>query len=301
MIENNTYTTSENSAIPWKQKISDYSELLKLKLNLLVVTTSFLAYLMTATGVNFLDILVLLVGGLLISGSAGAMNEIFEKDSDAEMKRTQDRPLPAGRMQKQEAWIVSLVSLILGLVMLAWRFNWLTVALSIAVVILYAFIYTPMKKTTPISVLVGAIPGALPPVIGIAAATGQITALAVFLFVLQFMWQFPHFWAVAFMAKEDYAKAGFRMIPNNMEQSRFIAIQSVFYASSLILMSAFAKMYGVGDAISMIGLALSGFVFTMYAVRFYKKFDYASARRLMFASIIYLPIVYLIIFLDFLI
>ncbi len=281
--------------------MADYAELLKLKLNLLVVTTSFFAYLMSASQVSLLEIVVLIVGGLMISGSAGAINEILEVNSDAQMKRTADRPLPAGRMSSKEAWVVSIATMILGLAMLYYVFNPLTMAMSLLVVILYAFVYTPLKKVTPISVLVGAIPGALPPVIGVAAATGHIDGLALFLFILQFMWQFPHFWAVAFMAKEDYRKAGFKMIPNDNEKSRFIAIQCVFYTVSLIMLSSFSMMYGLGSWVSLVGLGLAGLGFTLYAIDFYKKFDYASARKLMFASIIYLPVVYLLLLIDFLI
>ncbi len=282
-------------------KLSDYAELVKLKLNMLVVTTSLFAYLMSASQVSGLEIVVLVLGGLMISGSSGAINEILEISSDAQMKRTADRPLPAGRMSVQEAWIASIVILVLGLSMLYTVFNPLTMIMSLMVVILYAFVYTPLKKITPISVLVGAIPGALPPVIGVTAATGSIDGLALFLFILQFMWQFPHFWAVAFMAKEDYKKAGFKMIPNNEEKSRFIAIQCIFYTVSLIMMSSFSMMYQIGTWVSIAGLGLAGLGFTLYSIDFYKKFDYSSARKLMFASIIYLPVVYLILLIDFLI
>ncbi len=282
-------------------KLTDYSELIKLKLNLLVVTTSLFAYLMTASGVRLIDIVVLLFGGLMISGSSGAINEILETSSDAQMKRTEKRPLPAGRMTSIEAWVVSLALLIVGLSMLYVVFNALTFYMSLLVVVLYAFVYTPLKKKSPIAVLVGAIPGALPPVIGVAAATGQIGGLAIFLFILQFLWQFPHFWSVAYMAQDDYKKAGFKMIPNNRSGSRFIAIQCVVYAASLILLSSFTLMYQIGTWLSFLGLGICGLVFTLYAIGFFKSFDYASARKLMFASIIYLPIVYLVLLIDFLI
>ncbi len=301
MFDNKTYDKQLSLAEILQAKLADYAELVKLKLNMLVVTTSLFAYLMSATDVSYLEIAVLLIGGLMISGSSGAINEILEIDSDAQMKRTANRPLPAGRMTKTEAWIVSLAMLGMGMGMLYVVFNPLTAVLSLLVVILYALVYTPLKKITPISVLVGAIPGALPPVIGVTAATGYVDGLALFLFILQFMWQFPHFWAVAFMAKEDYRKAGFKMIPNNEEKSRFIAIQCIFYTASLIMMSSFSMMYGIGSWISLMGLGLAGLGFTLYSIGFYKRFDYSSARKLMFASIIYLPVVYMILLIDFLI
>lgn len=301
MFNSKPYNQSVSFGTALQTKIGDYAELIKLKLNLLVVTTSLFAYLMSAAHVTWVQCVVLILGGLMISGASGAINEILESDSDSVMKRTMNRPLPAGRMTKTEAWVSSLLILCVGLLMLGMVFNTLTVILSVIVVVLYAFVYTPLKKITPLSVLVGAIPGALPPVIGVAAATGQITPLALFLFVLQFMWQFPHFWAVAFMAKEDYQKAGFKMLPNNEEGSRFVAIQTVFYSASLIMLSAFATMYDIGSWVSLVGLGLAGLVFTMAAVEFYKNFDYSSARKLMFASITYLPVVYLIILIDYLI
>lgn len=266
---------------------------MKLNLSLLVVFSSVVGYLMIPEiPFIFTDVLLLFIGGLFISGAANATNELIEKEDDKLMKRTADRPLAAGRMSNNEALVFIGLSLVLGSLILYTRFNWLAAFLSLASYVLYAFVYTPLKKKTALSVLVGAIPGSLPCVIGWAAGTGTVAmAEAWVLFAFQFFWQFPHFWAIAWLGHDDYTKAGMKMLPQVGKESRYTAFQSVFYSSILLPLAVLPKVLGLTSWVGTSVMLVAAIGFIWYAYQFFKSNTDKQARKLMFASFIYLPLV----------
>ncbi|MEQ8424783.1 MAG: heme o synthase [Cyclobacteriaceae bacterium] len=205
------------SRIQWTVvKVRSFIELLKVRLSLLVAFSCAFGYGLASRGdINWPVLLMVTLGGFLLSGASVCINQIIEKDLDKLMNRTMNRPIPTGRVTKQEATIFSILVLILS-VWILWMFtNPFTVLLSLVSMILYSFVYTPLKRVGPVAVFVGAIPGALPPLLGWIAATGQITHEALIIFGIQFIWQFPHFWAIAWVADDDYKKAGFKLLPSS--------------------------------------------------------------------------------------
>ena len=275
-----------------RAKGRDYALLLKPNLSFMVVFTSVIGYLM-APGIHFgwAQVLVLFTGGILVTGGANTINQILERKGDALMKRTAVRPLPGGRMTVAEAWILAAGCGVAGALMLGLFFNPLTGLLSFTSLLLYAFAYTPMKRVHPIAVFIGAIPGALPPLLGWVAATGSFGVGGFVLFLVQFFWQFPHYWAIAWVGYDEYQKAGISMLPTQEKESRFTAMQCVFYSAMLIplaIMSGELHLVGgTGMTVSM--LAALGYIIA--CIVFYQKNDLKSAKRVMFASFFYLPAV----------
>jgi len=252
-------------------------------------------------------ILLLFIGGFLVTGSANAMNQVLEKDTDALMKRTASRPVASGRMSETECWIFSIIIGAVGFFILWWFFNWEAALLSFISLFVYAFIYTPWKKKSAIAVLIGALPGALPCLIGWVAGTGLIDPSATFivdgeqkqniggwiLFALQFLWQFPHFWAIAWLAHNDYAKAGFKLLPGDKGPTKFTALQTVIYALLLIPVGVLPYMIEMSGFTGLIIVAVAN-VFLLYqCIRLYRDMDAKAAKRVMFSSYIYLPVVFL--------
>jgi protoheme IX farnesyltransferase len=297
---------SEKSA---GRKIKDYLQLIKISLSIMVVFSSVISFMLTRGFEAYEDkwwrVVMLFLGGLLVTGSANAINQVVEKDTDALMKRTQKRPVAAGRMSVEEGWGFAILSGISGVIILASSFNMLTAGLAAVSLFLYAFIYTPLKKVNSVAVLVGALPGALPCLIGWAAGEGELTLGGWILFAIQFLWQFPHFWAIAWIAHRDYVTAGFRLLPADQGPTKFTALQTVIY--SLVLLpvtllpyfvggpgySAISSYNDLGGMIS-IGLVLAANLFMiMRCVRLYNTMDVASARKVMFGSYLYLPVVLL--------
>jgi protoheme IX farnesyltransferase len=242
--------------------------------------------------IHWMNWLKLIVGGFLVTGTANGFNEIIEKDLDKLMSRTLDRPLPSGRMTTGQALVLSLVMGIAGTYLLG-SLNLLTGILSVFSIFLYAFLYTPMKRKSPIAVFVGAIPGALPPLIGYVASHGQIDTIALVLFGIQFVWQFPHFWAIAWVIDDDYKKAGFRLLPTT-HRDRISAV--VTLASTLILVpvSLLPTLLGFGGYLIALVSLVMGLIFSYQAFMLAKNLDVKSARKLMFGSFIYLPVVQLV-------
>ena len=283
----------------------DYNQLLKPNLSGMVVFSSVIGYLM-APNVHFVwnnmglwqDIITLFLGGMLVTGGANTINQILERESDMLMKRTRTRPLPEGRMGQTEAWIFAIVTGIAGSVLLSLKFNPLAGILSFISLLLYAFVYTPMKKVHPVAVLIGAIPGALPPLIGWVAATGSLGVGGWVLFSLQFFWQFPHFWAIAWVAFDDYNQAGIRMLPTKEKDTRFTGIQCMLYSLVLIPLATLPHMMGLIGVVGMWVCMLGGGMYFIASIIFYLKNDHKSARRVMFASFIYLPVVLLALVID---
>ena len=287
----------------------DYNQLLKPNLSGMVVFSSVIGYLM-APNIHFVwndmavwrQVITLFIGGMLVTGGANTINQILERDSDSLMKRTRLRPMPDGRMGHKEAWVFAAITGILGALLLGYYFNPLAGALSFFSLLLYAFAYTPMKKIHPIAVFIGAIPGALPPLIGWVAATGSFTGSintgGWILFLLQFFWQFPHFWAIAWVAFDDYNRAGIRMLPTREKETRFTGIQCMLYSLVLIPLAMVPHAIGLIGNPGMWVCVSGGLMYFAASILFYLKNDYKSARRVMFASFIYLPTILLALVID---
>jgi heme o synthase len=303
MLQQESIGAKENTTV--LARLRDYNQLLKPNLSGMVVFSSVIGYLMAPNiAFSWSDfgmwqrIITLFVGGMMVTGGANTINQILERDSDRLMKRTRNRPLPDGRMGDTEAWIFASVTGILGALLLAYYFNPQAGLLSFMSLMLYAFAYTPMKKVHPVAVFIGAIPGALPPLIGWVAATGKVDAGGFVLFALQFFWQFPHFWAIAWVAFDDYSNAGIRMLPTRERESKFTAIQCMLYSLVLIPMAMVPQMLGMTGGVGMWVCVAAGVMYFAASINFYLKNDHMSARRVMFASFIYLPVVLLALIID---
>ena len=282
------------------QKLKDYQQLMKLSLSMLVVMSSVVGYMIVPDlEIEFINIIWLFVGGTLVTAAANASNQLLETKSDKIMKRTMNRPLPDMRMGNTEAFLFIGLTLILGVSILYYFFNLLSASLSLLSFLLYVFAYTPLKKVSSISVLVGAIPGSLPCLIGWAAATNHIGSLAAWtLFTIQFFWQFPHFWSIAWLAHEDYTKAGMKMLPHKNKIGHFTAFQCVLYSAVLIPLSILPMIAGIGGWISFIGLIVAAMWLFYNSYSFLKNNSDDMARKVMFASFVYLPIVLFSLVLD---
>ena len=284
-------------------KLKDYLQLTKPSLNIMVVFSSVICYLL-APGVveyNWMMILLLFIGGFLVTGSANAMNMAIEKDTDAVMKRTANRPVAAGRMKVEEAWIFAAITGAAGVFILGYFFNWLSAGLGAFSLFLYAFVYTPLKKVNAIAVLVGAFPGALPCLIGWAAGNDAIFENGNgwkdyggwALFGIQFLWQFPHFWAIAWIAHGDYSRAGFKLLPAERGPTKFTAMQTIVYAMLLIPFTLVPYLIELTGSYSLIVVKLANLFLLWQCIRLYRQMDAKAARRVMFGSYIYLPVVLL--------
>jgi protoheme IX farnesyltransferase len=280
--------------------------LIKPSLSIMVVFSSVISYLLAPKIVEFdwKMVILLFTGGLLVTGSANALNQVFEKDTDALMKRTAKRPIAAGRMTVNEGWAFAIITGLAGAFILGSFFNWTSAGIALLSLFLYAFIYTPLKKVSAISVLVGAVPGALPCLIGWAAGNDTITRGGWILFLLQFMWQFPHFWAIAWVAHKDYNKAGFKLLPSDQGPTKYTAIQTIIWSLLLIpvtLLPYFTGMSSYGDIKGMISITLvvlANIFMVGRCIGLYRRMDVGAARRVMFGSYIYLPIVLLALLLS---
>jgi protoheme IX farnesyltransferase len=288
-----------------KQFLTDFSKLIKFRLTFLVVFSASVTFLIgskvsidgIAPGIDWMNWLILIAGGFFVTSAANCFNEVIEVDLDKLMTRTKDRPMPAGHMTTGQGLVSGLVMGMLGTWLLG-KLNIETGLLSVFSIFLYAFAYTPLKRKSPIAVFVGAIPGALPPLIGYVAAHGKIDRIAVILFLIQFVWQFPHFWSIAWVLDDDYKKAGFRLLPTTRRDkvSAFITFLS---ALILIPVSLLPTFYGFGGYyIAGVSLA-AGLVFAWLAFKMWMNMDLASARKVMFCSFFYLPLVQLILLFDF--
>lgn len=282
-----------------KSKLNDYAILVKVRLNLTVVFSAIIGYLL-AVGSNFLfiDLFFLGLAGFLVTGSANALNQIIEKDYDRLMKRTQNRPLATNRMSIVEALLIAGVFGITGLLILAVSFNTMAALIGAISLFSYAFVYTPMKRISPFAVFVGAIPGALPPVIGWIAATSLWSYEASILFSIQFLWQFPHFWAIGWLGAEEYEKAGYKLLPNSEGRNKYTAIQILVYIVTLIVVSLAPYAISLISMVSVTTALLLGGMFLYYGYNLYKNCDNKAALKLMFASIVYLPVLQTVMVLD---
>lgn len=284
-------------------KLKDYVQLIKFTLSFMVVFSSVIAYMLAPSVVDydFGSILLLLTGGMLVTGSANAINQITEKDTDALMQRTGKRPIAAGRMSVTEATIFAVVAGLVGSLILGWFFSWQAAALGLLSLFIYGFIYTPLKKVNSTAVLVGAIPGALPCLIGWAAAyngEGFTWTGGWILFAMQFLWQFPHFWAIAWVAHGDYSKAGFKLLPSQQGPTKFTAVQTIIYSLLMVPVGILPYVYNMSGIVSLWIILVANLFMVAQCVRLYLAMDVKSARRVMFSSYLYLPIILLAMLAD---
>lgn len=299
------------------QKVKDYFLLMKFTLSFTVVFSCVVCYLL-APNVQVhntdtvLKVILLFIGGMLVTGSANAINQAVERDTDAVMKRTAKRPVASGRMSVAEANAFAFVAGLTGVVIMYYFFNLSSALLSVFSLFLYAFIYTPLKKVNSIAVLVGALPGALPCLIGWVAGTGVVSPFDDFLvngvpfhnfagwalFGIQFLWQFPHFWAIAWVAHGDYSKAGFKLLPADKGPTKFTAIQAIMYSVLMIPVGILPYLFQVSGIISLVIVLIGNLFLVFQCIRLYREMDVKAARRVMFSSYIYLPVVLLALLLD---
>lgn len=282
-----------------RSKLKDYQQLMKFTLSFTVVFSSVVSYLMVP-GIEFdiLSVLLLFAGGMLVTGAANAINQIVEKDTDAKMKRTAARPVASGRMHIDEAATFSVVAAVFGIFIIGLWFNWMAAGIAAFSLFLYGFIYTPLKKVHSISVLIGAIPGALPCLIGWAAGDPLLGIGGWVLFALQFLWQFPHFWAIAWVAHEDYSSAGFKLLPDVGGPTKYAAVQSILYSVLLIPIGVMPYVFGMSGMVSMVIVGIANLAMFWQCVRLFREMNVTAARRVMFGSYFYLPIVLLSLLAD---
>jgi protoheme IX farnesyltransferase len=296
---NHSQITSVRIEQSFFARLSSYIELLKLRLSFLVVFSSAFGYVLGSSGIlNWKSFAMFCIGGFFISGSAVTLNQIYEIDFDRKMNRTRTRPLPTERIKVSEALIYTIVLLAAGSLILLYFTNLLTTVLSLLSLILYAFVYTPLKRVGPIAVLVGAIPGALPPLLGWVAATNSISHEALIIFGIQFIWQFPHFWAIAWIADEDYKKAGFKLLPGNGEKNMNTAFQIMIYTLFLLPMGLLPTVFGLTGVISGTIATVCGVLFFSQTLRHMKNCNRSTALYIMYSSFLYLPIVQIAYLMD---
>jgi protoheme IX farnesyltransferase len=271
--------------------VADLIELVKARLTLLVLLTTAVGYYLGAEGpINVAALLHTVLGTAAAAAGAAALNQWWEHRLDALMHRTQSRPVPAGRMRPVEALVIGSVLAIFGVAYLALVCNALSAALAGITIIIYIFAYTPLKLVSTFNTALGAVPGALPPMIGWAAARGTLNAGAWMLFAILFFWQLPHFFAIAWMYREDYARAGFQMISTDDRTGERSASQSVFFCMLLMIIAGLPAYLGIATVFYLLAELILGGVFVGVAMRFLKTRARADARRLFITSIIYLPL-----------
>ncbi|MGX7688890.1 heme o synthase [Flectobacillus sp. BAB-3569] len=291
-------TTNENISIGIAGKVKAYYELLKFRLSFLVAFSGAFGYSLAVERIDWGRLILISLAGFLITGAANIVNQIKEIELDKLMKRTAGRPLPTGRLSVTEASIYCLILLVLSSYILFFEFNFKSGVIGVLSFILYGFVYTPLKRVGPISVFVGAIPGAFPPMIGWVAATNHFGLEPGILFAIQFFWQFPHFWAIAWVADEDYQNAGFKMLPNNGHKDLRTAITIMIYTIFLVPCGFVPYMLGMTGVNSAMVAVLCGVLFLSQTFYLMMKPTDKSALMMMFGSFIYLPIVQIAFLMD---
>jgi len=276
-----------------------YADLFKARLTFLVLLTTLVGFYIGFRGsVDYLLMLHTLLGTALVASGASALNQLIEKEHDAKMRRTQDRPLPSGRMQPQTVLIVGVACSVLGLVYLGLAVNLTTCILGAVTLVSYLFIYTPLKRVTWLNTAIGAVPGALPPLMGWTAARGHLSAEGWALFAILAFWQLPHFLAIAWIYKDDYAKAGFKMLPVIDPQGTRTGRQAVSHTLGLLPISLCPFIFKLAGPIYLAGALVLGITFLWYAIQFSRELTVPRARKLFYASILYLPLLLAVMVLD---
>ena len=262
-----------------------------MRLTFLVVLSAAICFLIGSdTQVDWTKFTWLVIGGFLVTGASNGINQIIEKDLDAKMARTKNRPMPTGAISVQEGLLLAVSMASLGIMILYFLMNPLSGILGALAVLLYTLAYTPFKRISPFCVFIGAFPGAIPTLLGYVAATGKIDITGLLLFGIQFIWQFPHFWAIAWVLDDDYKKAGFKMLPSNSKDKRS-AFQILLYTFSLVPFSFLPYVFNCTNWLAPLGIFISGLIFSYQALNLYKHCKDEDARKLMFGSFIYLPVV----------
>lgn len=304
MEQSDNKTIADSRSFALASKVKDYFQLIKFTLSFMVVFSTVVCFLIAPyekagfTLPTLVLVLLLFVAGLCITGSANTINQVLEKDTDALMKRTASRPIASGRMSVREGYIFAFITGAVGVGMMWYFFNMSSALVGLASLFIYGFIYTPLKKVSSIAVLVGALPGALPCLIGWVAATDDFGIGGWVVFGIQFLWQFPHFWAIAWIAHEDYSKAGFKLLPSDKGPTKFTALQTIMYSAMMIPVGVLPYYFGISGATSMwivLGCNLS---MLYLSVMLFLKMDKKSARMVMFGSYFYLMIVFLALWAD---
>lgn len=291
-------SASDLFGVAVRKTLSDYAQLVKLRLSLMVVFSSFLGYVIGATQFSWFTALFVILGGLFVTFSANALNQVLERDYDLLMVRTQERPLPTKSLKVPEAILFAGLSCLLGTLFLAYISMW-AAFLGLISFVLYVFVYTPLKRFSSIAVLVGAIPGAFPVLIGWISGAGVFSQEGLLLFSIQFFWQLPHFWSIAWLSQKDYANAGFKMIPEKDGVPGFLtASQSFAYSIALLILPVIFYLTGHAGWLGSSLLLLVGLHFSLAAFRLFRNLNDVSARKLLFASLIYLPLALLSLCLD---
>ena len=283
-----------------KSFVSDFKQLTKVGLSLSVVFSSVAGYLLGADTVSMSIVIQLAIGGYLMVGASNAFNQVIEKDTDALMMRTKDRPLPTGRMKVASALTIAILFTVLG-VSILYSINEKSALFGAISIFLYTSAYTPLKSVTPLAVFVGAFPGAIPFMLGWVAATNQFGIEAGFLFLIQFFWQFPHFWAIGWLQYEEYQKAGFNMLPMGKKDKG--AIKQIIFYTIIMIMVSIAPVLKVTGAFyiypaTAVVIALAGGSMMYYGVRLYKTESNIEARKLMLSSVLYITLVQIIYVID---
>lgn len=277
-------------------RLKEYALLAKMRLTFLVVISAVTGYFMQDE-IILNEILILIAGGFLVTGASNGFNQIIERDLDKLMKRTQNRPLVKQTISVREAFIVSLVWAIGGLVLLS-LLNPLCFFIGLLSLFMYVAVYTPMKRVSPWAVFIGAFPGAMPPLLGFVGATGEFGLLPGILFLVQFMWQFPHFWAIAWVLDDDYKTAGFRLLPSKFGRNRSSSFQILIFTLVMIFGSCLPWVINITGPISLVVCGVTGLFFYRMAYRLHITQEISDARKLMFASFIVLPIIQIVYVID---
>jgi protoheme IX farnesyltransferase len=278
------------------EKIRCYAQMFKLKLTSFVVISAIMGYFMGGATFNLTEIILLVVGGFLITCTSNALNQVIEKEHDKLMERTKKRPLPMNKLSIKEAIWVSSILGVIGITML-WMLNPLTGILGALAIFMYVALYTPLKRVSTISVFVGAFPGAFPPMLGWVAATGSFSVEAGILFAMQFIWQFPHFWAIAWKINDQYSKAGFKMLPYGKKDKRTAGI-IVLSSLALFTSSILPEYIGFTGRIATIGLFILSALMVYPSIRLFQTLDDKYALRTMLMSYLYLILSLTIILID---
>jgi protoheme IX farnesyltransferase len=278
------------------QKIKSYADLTKLRLSSLVVISALLGYMIAPGEVSYIHLINLCAGGFLITGASNAFNQVWEKDLDKIMKRTKNRPLPLGNLSVIESLVFATIIGCGGLVLL-WMVNDACAILGALALVLYVLVYTPLKTKTPFAVFVGALPGSIPPMLGYVAASGNFGLEAGILFMIQFFWQFPHFWAICWKLDDDYKLAGFRLLPSGFRDKKS-AFQIMLYSGFLIPITMLPWVVNMCGVLSMYFGIGASLCMLIPSVKLFRTLDMKYAKQVMFLSFVYLPFVLFIYCID---
>jgi protoheme IX farnesyltransferase len=292
-----TETIKENK-VEAGLSIRDVAAFCKLRLSTLVVMSAAFCFVLASNSIDYTKLTILIAGGFLVTASSNGFNQIIERNLDKLMNRTKNRPLPSDKMTVNQAYFIAAVLGILGIILLWMFINPLSGILGTLALVLYTLVYTPMKQKSPLAVFVGAIPGAIPPMLGYASVSGELSMEAAILFSVQFMWQFPHFWAIAWVLDDDYKKAGFYLLPSRGGRDKGSAFQILIYTLCLMPVSLMPIVFNISGGVAATIIIICGIVFIAQAIKLFSKCDVKSAQELMFGSFIYLPLVQIALMID---